>query len=514
MFEKSIDAAAQKIAVAIVIGHNQQDIIVAMIDHALREGLHVYYVDNHSNDATRKIISDHFSSVGTVGYAMLPDTHRAKETSEDYSQLSAQMLYKQNLARTTLRDYQWVVHMDCNDFFVCPWAETVVEGLLAVSSDCGVVNCTVRDYYPSKKDVARWQLESNCAPMRDICQLLTVYRERKSGAYQRFLRNHNSLRFNSGNEATTTPRKLHFKKMILQHYPHRLQTLTRRKLSTPLCRSDTKTEQCDCVSYRCQNNNDQLCLPLNAMIVRENFKIINCSTAWLKHTTWYIHATVLKIPIFVISHNNLVLLKRCVASLKACFDRRYFEIVICDNNSTEESLIRFLQQSQSKVYWNNGNDLEKDVSKIVSEHFANNENLGRFYAVTDAAFAYDKNLTQPDTLLFYCHLLDNFASIDAVGPSSQREDIHNRHPQRRKYTPVQWQNETTVCAFGNLDTQFGLYRRSYQFKQPKTALLCHGRHSALRVDCNLDQSTMHGDAQLCMHQSPEGTVSLKRKRSQ
>lgn len=510
MFKKEIEID-KRFVVAIVIGYNEEDIIVAAIDHALAQGMHVFYVDDHSVDATRNLVALHFSNNDKVGYTVLPDEFRANKDSEQSWDLGKQLKFKEVLARSTFIDYEWIVHADCDEFYVCPWAKTVAEGLQNVPADCGIVNCTVRDHFPSAKDIGQWKLEANETPMRNIRQLVTVYRQRVDYFYHRFLRNHASLKLNLGHRATTEPARRFEKNMIMLHYPYRSAALAAHKLSQNRLPRISSTDSEKNVGFHYKQDSKTLQLPLDAVMRQANRTIANNRAAWLKHCTWYLEEKVDKIPIFIISHNRLTVLKRCIASIKACFDERYYEIVIHDNISTYAPLITFLKESGLKVYWNKGNELD-DVAKSVEHYFANNtDNDSRFYAVTDPDIEFDVKQTRPDTLLFYCHLLDNVQKIDSVGPELRVDDIPDHYPLKQellrlhrqghandKFLNVVWQDETVPCAFRKLDTTFGLYRRSFRFKRLNDALLCHGRHNARHLDWYLDPNNMSEDDLLYM----------------
>jgi hypothetical protein len=52
---------------------------------------------------------------------------------------------------------------------------------------------------------------------------------------------------------------------------------------------------------------------------------------------------VVKVPIFIISHNRLTMIKRCIDAIRRCFDANSYEIVVHDNVSTYQPLIEYLK---------------------------------------------------------------------------------------------------------------------------------------------------------------------------
>jgi len=512
MFDKELETASKKdcFAVAIIIGYNEEDIIVAAIAHALQQGLHVYYVDDQSTDATREMVQLHYKNNENVGYTILPDQFRANKNSDKSWDLGCQLQFKESLAREKFAHYQWIVHMDCDEFFVCPWADSVVEGLRAVPQHCGIVNCTVRDHFPSEKDIAEWKLESKLNPMRNISQLVTVYRQRAEYYYQRFLRNSEHIKLNLGHRATTEPAKRYDKNMTMLHFPYRSAALAQHKLSQNRLPRISASDVEKKVGFHYQQDSKQLQLPVTGDVRLLNKTIANNRAAWKKYCTWYLQETVEKMPIFIISHNRLTVLKRCIASIRNCFDPRYYEIVVHDNVSTYQPLIDFLKEADFKVYWNDSNELD-DVAKSVENYFLTTENKCQYYAVTDPDIEFDSEITRADTLLFYRHLLDNVPTITSAGPELRVDDIPDHYPLKEellqrhrvghandKFMNVVWQSETVACAFRKLDTTFGVYRRSFRFKRLSDALLCHGRHNARHLDWYLDPNNMPEDDLLYM----------------
>ena len=227
-FDKPISDKSHNFAVAILIGFNEQDIVRCTIRHALGQGLHVFYVDDHSTDATRETIVAAFGNDDRVGYTMLNDKYRAAESGQTWD-LRKQLCVKRDLAKTTFETYDWILHMDCDELYTCSWAMTVAGGLHAVPPEIGVVTCIVYDYFPSTNDAYEWD---ETTEKDDISDCLRVYRQRNHfNSYPRFLRNnHAAIDFGIGHDAKTEPNTFFKWCMTMHHFPYRNCTLAAKKV--------------------------------------------------------------------------------------------------------------------------------------------------------------------------------------------------------------------------------------------------------------------------------------------
>jgi hypothetical protein len=222
----------------------------------------------------------------------------------------------------------------------------------------------------------------------------------------------------------------------------------------------------------------------------------------------------IKIPIFIISHNRLTMLLRCIKAIQQCFDADTYEIVVHDNVSTYQPLITFLEGSSLRVYWNKRNELD-DVALSVERYFAETGNTAPYYAVTDPDVEFEVGITPADAMQFYTHLLDTHSNVNAVGPELRVDDIPDHYPLKQdllqkhalghaddKFFQVGWRGLWVVkCAFRPLDTTFGVYRRGFKFHRLNDAILCHGLFSARHLDWYIDPNNMAPDDLLYMQQT-------------
>lgn len=231
IFCKDISTAPSDV-IAILFGYNEEDIIISTILNALKQGLHVYYVDDNSTDNSRVLVQRFFEQTPEVGYRMMDSSYRANNDSHQSWHLKRQLQFKTYLAQTIFRQYKWLVHMDCDEVFQCPWAPTVAQGLRTLPDSVGKVNCDVYDYFPATVDAASWQYNPN-SPMLDVTKVLTVYRKRSAtNTYYRFLRISEALDLNCGHGGKTEPNTAHKDNIIMHHYPYRSKQLAQRKVQS------------------------------------------------------------------------------------------------------------------------------------------------------------------------------------------------------------------------------------------------------------------------------------------
>lgn len=218
----------QNTIVAIAIAYNEQDIICSFIRNCLKQGMDVVVVEDHSTDDTVDMIKRQFSNTKGVGLMTLPTEYRSTGPSKPWD-LGLHMKYKCHLARTILRQYTWILHADCDEVYECPWSTSVKEGLDGLSMTVGIVNCTVRDYFPTTGDKNVWPSDGSGF---DITNVLSWYRVRSAGnSYNRIARNTESLQFvGGGHRVKTMPPHIHSQNMIMHHFPLRSKELAQKKV--------------------------------------------------------------------------------------------------------------------------------------------------------------------------------------------------------------------------------------------------------------------------------------------
>lgn len=215
--------------VAILVGYNERDIIRSTIRNALNQGIDVYFADDSSTDGTLDLVAEHFTDNAGVGFGTLPTRYHDRSCTDQPWDMNMLVKFKEDMAHTTLKRYQWIIHMDCDEVFTCPWAPTVREGLQQVPSQFGVINCTVHDYFPSTDDTESWPADGTGT---DVTVVLSTYRVRSPRfPYQRCLRNSPQLMFaGTGHRGTTHPSRLYTRQLLMKHYPYRSASLGTQKV--------------------------------------------------------------------------------------------------------------------------------------------------------------------------------------------------------------------------------------------------------------------------------------------
>jgi len=235
-------------------------------------------------------------------------------------------------------------------------------------------------------------------------------------------------------------------------------------------------------------------------------------------------------PIFIITHNRLTVLKQCIASIENSVVGTPFEIVIHDNQSTYQPLIDFLKQSRYTVYWNPGNNLD-DVANSVTAYFAENPNAAPFYAVTDPDIEFDVDAIPGDWLDVYQRLLDEKPQVNAAGPELRIDDIPDHYPLKQEllrrhrfghkddelfdFTFPEDAEKVIKCVYRPVDTTFAVYRRDFVFHRLNPAVLCHAPYNARHLDWYIDGDNMNEDDRLYMMKTTQwghwSSTLLKKK---
>lgn len=220
----------------------------------------------------------------------------------------------------------------------------------------------------------------------------------------------------------------------------------------------------------------------------------------------------IKIPIFIISHDRFTTLKQTIESFKQI--KRPYEIVIHDNSSTFPPLIEYLKELNKKedvtVYFSKKNSLAA-VTETVTDFMKKSKS--DYYVVTDP----DIRLLEidDDILDVYIHLLNKF-KVTVVGPMLQIDDIPDHYPLKKKaiasHTKQFWRKKPSVTKWKGksikyqkapIDTTFGIYRRSFRFKRLNNGIRVYKPYSAQHLDWYIDPKNMEEDQKYYLKSSSE-----------
>ncbi len=214
------------------------------------------------------------------------------------------------------------------------------------------------------------------------------------------------------------------------------------------------------------------------------------------------------IPIFIISHNRLSVLKESLKSYCTHIGTP-FQIVIHDNNSTFPPLIEFLkdlEKSGIPVYWHPQNPSLDQLSSVVATTVSDylSQNPSPYYIVTDPDIALD--CVEADILEYYAFLLDNLEDISVVGPMLRIDDIPDYYPHKdtvicrhreqfwqHRGLDLLWKQQKQNILPCQIDTTFGMYRSSFVFQRLNLGLRTYAPYAARHLDWYIDPDNLAED---------------------
>jgi hypothetical protein len=135
-----------------------------------------------------------------------------------------------------------------------------------------------------------------------------------------------------------------------------------------------------------------------------------------------------KIPIFIIVHDRLETIKKCVKSFETLI-KTPIEIIFHDSKSTYEPTIQYLNEMENKGYtiYRSKINNHHNVVDSAKDYLEKNKEC-KYYVITDP----DIELYQVDgdILEFYIFLLNKF-KVESVGPMLKIDDIPDYYPRKQ-----------------------------------------------------------------------------------
>jgi len=209
------------------------------------------------------------------------------------------------------------------------------------------------------------------------------------------------------------------------------------------------------------------------------------------------------IPIFIISHDRLKVLRESILSFKQIGTP--YQVIIHDNNSTYRPTLEYLKSLEDKdnftVVYNKTNDLNS-VSVTIKTFMATSN--CQYYVVSDPDIALFN--VDADILEVYQHFLDSNPRIIAAGPMLEIKDIPDYYPLKalaiqrhtdqfwhKEPVPYQWQGKEIHYQSAHIDTTFAMYRRSFTFKNYNIGVRLYQPYSARHLDWYIDPDNMSAD---------------------
>lgn len=164
-----------------------------------------------------------------------------------------------------------------------------------------------------------------------------------------------------------------------------------------------------------------------------------------------------KIPIIIISFNQLFYLKQLVDFLKK---HQYSNIVIIDNNSTYPPLFKYFQSIKSSVTLHRLNENRGHLVFWENKELFEKYSKG-YYVVTDADIVPVENCPD-DFLKYFIKILNSYPNITKVGFSLKIDDIPDSNKNKKqiiKWESQYWKIKNQAGDFSSdIDTTFALYK--------------------------------------------------------
>lgn len=211
-----------------------------------------------------------------------------------------------------------------------------------------------------------------------------------------------------------------------------------------------------------------------------------------------------KIPIFIIVHDRLNVLKKTLESFNKYIKTPY-EIIFFDTDSKYIPCIDYLkkmEENKHKVYWTGINDY-KQVIKAVYDY--KKQNNFKYFVITDPDIELDN--VNGDILEYYIYLLNKYKVI-GVGPMLRIDDIPDYYPRKNKvikgHTKQFWHKKPKEIEYNNkkyniqhspIDTTFQLCSiDNIPNKFPnKNCIRCYKPYSARHLDWYLNPNKLTDD---------------------
>lgn len=182
------------------------------------------------------------------------------------------------------------------------------------------------------------------------------------------------------------------------------------------------------------------------------------------------------IPIFIITHDRLEVLKTCFESMKKLSDKVEYQIIFVDNNSTYQPLINWLKEKDKEgylVYWNNTKNLFEGIQQGVNRWYKDNDSP--YYVITDP----DIEMICPEDILeYYVHIFEKYQKAQVVAPLLRTDDIPNWYPAKDKVLrnihnnygkqqrfEIEWKNNKYKAIYAGVGCTFAMYRKGFVKKK-------------------------------------------------
>lgn len=208
------------------------------------------------------------------------------------------------------------------------------------------------------------------------------------------------------------------------------------------------------------------------------------------------------IPIFIITHNRLQILKRCVDSYEKTISTP-IRIIFYNVASTYKPTLDYmsLKEKEGCVVYNSSVNNHKLVINAIRDYLQKNPQCG-YYVLTDPDIELDN--VKHDILEFYINIL-NKTKVKSVGPMLRIDDIPDYYPRKQNVIDGHgrqfWSKPVNYITYKNseygfihcaTDTTFQLSsRNNIPSNFPNgNAIRCLSPYSARHLDWYLDPTNL------------------------
>src|SRR3954447_13515447 len=147
--------------IAIIAAHNEADIIDAVVQHLIRQGVLVYYMDDGSTDATLEIV-EQWRGRGVIGI------ERLEQTIDGWSPhvFAWERILQRKAAVASEMCGDWFIHHDADEFAESPWPNLTLKHAIRRVDELGfnAIDSIRLDFWPADPDLPAG------ADVRDVYQ--------------------------------------------------------------------------------------------------------------------------------------------------------------------------------------------------------------------------------------------------------------------------------------------------------------------------------------------------------
>lgn len=208
---------------AIIAAYNEEDIIAQTVGDLIKQGIFVYFLDNHSTDDTLiRIIP--FLATGMLQIEKFPGDARPENTTSYHWE--AILRRKEELARDIASD--WFIHADADEFRESPWAHLdLLKGIQAVDRmGYNAIDFEVFEFQPTHN---HFMSDQNIREAFEYYAHVESFNKNQIRCWKKQA-TPVELAISGGHEVEFQNRRVFPVRFILRHYPVRSQTHGERKV--------------------------------------------------------------------------------------------------------------------------------------------------------------------------------------------------------------------------------------------------------------------------------------------